>query len=330
MNKKWNLLVLLLAIMMIAAGCSSGVSDSATGNAADVADNGSSQPITIKHMKGETKLDKPATRVVVLEWAFAENLIALGMQPIGNADNKNYKIWVAPEAALDDSVTDVGLRHEPNLETIASLKPDLIISNTDHNDAIYDQLNAIAPTIEFEPYPNEGDQYTGMVHNFKTIAAAVGKTDKAEQVLDELEQHYADAKEKLSKAGKGGLSYVITQAFTVQNAASLRLFTDTSTVVQTLDRIGLKNDWKSEKFEKYGFTDATVEALPAVSDTNFIYIVEKTDNVFENQLKDNTVWNELNFVKEKRTYMLDANTWTFGGPISSKVLVDRVVKVLTQ
>lgn len=123
---------------------------------------------------------------------------------------------------------------------------------------------------------------------------------------------------------------MLTQTFTVQNAAALRLFTDTSLVVQTLDRIGLKSDWKSSKFEKYGFTDATVEALPTISNTNFIYIVENTDNVFEYQLKDNTVWNGLNFDKEKRAHMLDASTWTFGGPISSKVLVDRVVQVFTQ
>ncbi|RNB78091.1 iron-siderophore ABC transporter substrate-binding protein [Brevibacillus nitrificans] len=330
MNKKRNLFVLFMAIMLMAVGCSSGVSESAPGNSTTVSDNGSSQPITIKHLRGETTLDKPAERVVVLEWAFAENLIALGIQPIGNADNQQYKIWEPAEAALDDNVTDIGLRNEPNLETIASLKPDLIISNADNNAAIYDQLNAIAPTIEFNQFPDQGDQYTEMVHIFESTAAAVGKTDKAKQVLSELEQHYVDAKEKLSKAGKEGSNYVLTQAFTVQNAAALRLFTDNSIVVQTLDRIGLKSDWKSSKFEKYGFTDATVEALPAVTNTNFIYIVENTDNVFENQLKDNTVWNGLNFVKEKRAHMLDASTWTFGGPISSKVLVDRVVQVFTQ
>ncbi|KAF6582703.1 ABC transporter substrate-binding protein, partial [Paenibacillus sp. EKM205P] len=83
----------------------------------------------------ELTLDKPAQRVVVLEWTFTEDLIALGVQPVGNADNANYKVYVTPEAALDSNVVDVGTRNEPNLEAIASLKPDLIISNFDGNEA---------------------------------------------------------------------------------------------------------------------------------------------------------------------------------------------------
>lgn len=287
-------------------------------------------PIVIKHAKGETTLDKPAQRVVVLEWIFTEDLLALGLQPIGNADNKEFAIWVTPEVPLASDVTDVGLRWEPSMETIASLKPDLIISNTDNNAAIYGQLNDIAPTIEFDPYPDDIDQYTRTIDIFKTIATAVGKEAEADQYLTDLDQYFADAKAKLAAAGKENFKYVLTQAFTSQNNAALRLFTDSSIVSQTLARIGLVNEWKSDKFMKYGYTDSTVEALPAVADTNFIYIVQKEDDVFANALKDNTVWKGLNFVKENRTYALDGSTWTFGGPTSSKVLVDRVVEVLTK
>lgn len=328
MKKLLHVSLVLLSILMITAACGSKNSNNAnseTSNNASPAD-----PIIIKHGKGETTLDKPAVRVVALEWIYSEELIALGIQPVGNADNKEYKIWVTDEATLADSVTDVGLRWEPNLETIASLQPDLIISNTDNNDAIYNQLNDIAPTIEFDPYPNEGDAYTGMVNDFKTIAAAVGKSAEADKVLADLDEHYEAAKKKLAAAGKDNFNYVITQAFSSQNSATLRMFTDTSTVVQTLNRIGLTSDWKSNKFEKYGFTDATFESLPAVSDSNFIYIVQEDDNVFGDSVKDNTVWNGLNFVKENRTYAIDGDTWTFGGPLSSKALVDRVVDAITK
>lgn len=289
-----------------------------------------SSPIVIKHAKGETTLDKPAQRVVVLEWIFTEDLLALGLQPIGNADNKEFTKWVTSEVPLASDVTDVGMRWEPSMETIASLKPDLIISNTDNNAAIYDQLNAIAPTIEFDPYPDGVDQYTRTIDIFKTIATAVGKEAEADQYLIDLDQYFADAKAKLAAAGKENFKYVLTQAFTSQNNAVLRLFTDSSVVSQTLARIGLVNEWKSDKFMKYGFTDSTVEALPAVADTNFLYIVQKEDDVFANALKDISVWKGLNFVKENRTYALDGSTWTFGGPTSSKVLVDRVVEVLTK
>jgi iron complex transport system substrate-binding protein len=341
MKKRFSVGILSLVVMLIIAACGNSSSgntnttkdaNNATSseNTATSGDASSTGPITIKHNKGETVLEKPAQRVVVLEWIFAESVIALGVQPVGNADNAEYTKWVTADAALGADVQDVGLRWEPNLETIAALKPDLIISNTDNNAAIYDQLNAIAPTIEFEPYPDEGDAYTGMEHIFNSIAAAVGKNAEAEKVWADLDQYYAEAKEKLAAAGKADLNYVIAQAFTHQDVVTVRMFTDTSTVSQTLARIGLKNDWKSEKFEKYGFTDSTIEALPSVTDSNFIYIVQDDDNVFGEPVKDNSVWNGLNFVKEKRTYQIDGSTWTFGGPLSSKALVERVVTSLTK
>ncbi|MEV5029417.1 ABC transporter substrate-binding protein [Paenibacillus sp. LPE1-1-1.1] len=345
MNKRLMSLIMVIVVMLVAAGCGANNSvntaagNEKNGNAAETnaaetnaSTETASGPIVVKDAKGEVTLDKPAQKVVVLEWTFTEDIIALGMQPIGNADNENYKLWVTGEAPLDAGVTDVGLRHEPNLETIASLKPDLIIANTDSHEAIYDQLKGIAPTLIFSLYPpdGQGDQYTEMINMFKSIAAAVGKTPEGDKVLADLDQHYADAKTKLAAAGKDGLNYVLTQAFSYQNAATMRLFTDNSLAVQTLDRIGLKNDWKSENFELYGFSTSTVEALPAVQDTNLLYIVQKDDDIFAGALKDNSVWNGLNFVKEKRTYALDSATWVFGGPISSKVIVDQVVNVLTK
>ncbi|GGD91458.1 ABC transporter substrate-binding protein [Paenibacillus nasutitermitis] len=346
MKKLLSIMAVSIVMAFIVAGCGTnnkneaGASNNAspaspsteanTGASGESPAPEASSPIVIKHAKGETTLDKPAQRVVVLEWIFTEDLLALGLQPVGNADNKEFAIWVTPEVPLAGDVTDVGLRWEPSMETIASLKPDLIISNTDNNAAIYDQLNAIAPTIEFDPYPDDIDQYTRTIDIFNTIATAVGKEAEADKYLADLDQYYADVKAKLAAAGKENFKYVLTQAFTSQNNALLRLFTDSSVVSQTLDRIGLVNEWKSDKFMKYGYTDSTIEALPAVEGTNFIYIVEKKDDVFANALKDNSIWKGLNFVKENRTYALDGSTWTFGGPTSSKVLVERIVEVLTK
>lgn len=342
MNKRLLSLIMVMIVVLVVAGCGSNntnntaANDNATGNANAAAGNAGSEtadgPIVLKDAKGEVTLDKPAQKVVVLEWTFTEDMIALGVQPVGNADNEGYKVWVTGEAPLDAAVTDVGTRGEPNLETIASLKPDLIIAVTDSHEAIYEQLKGIAPTLLFSLYPpeGEGNQYTMMEDTFKTIAAAVGKTAEGDKVLADLDAHYADAKTKLAAAGKEGLNYVLTQAFSYQNAATMRLFTDNSLAVQTLDRIGLKNDWKPETFEAYGFSTSSVEALPAVQDTNLIYIVQKDDDIFSNELKDNSVWNGLTFVKEKRTFGLSSTTWVFGGPVSSKVIVDEVVNALTK
>jgi len=292
-----------------------------------------SAPITLKDSKGELTLERPATKVVTLEWTYAEDLVAVGVQPAGNADNENYKKNVTDQAALGADVADVGTRQEPNLEAIAALQPDLIIGVAFRHEPILEQLKAIAPTLLFNPYPDEAsgvDQYGEMEETFRTIAAAVGKSEEADKVLADLAKHYDDAKAKLEQAGKNGAEVVLTQAYSNQNDAVLRLFTDNSMAIATLAKLGLTNAWKSDNFEAYGFSTGSVEALPAVQHANFLYIVQDNDDVFATKLKDNPVWTGLQFVKENRAYPLGGSTWVFGGPVSAKVFVDRTVDVLTK
>jgi hypothetical protein len=54
---------------------------------------------------------------VALEWLPVELMLALGVTPYGVADIPNYNLWVN-EPALPDSVIDIGLRTEPNLELL--------------------------------------------------------------------------------------------------------------------------------------------------------------------------------------------------------------------
>ncbi|TGU53214.1 iron-siderophore ABC transporter substrate-binding protein, partial [Mesorhizobium sp. M00.F.Ca.ET.186.01.1.1] len=101
-----------------------------------------------------------------------------------------------------------------------------------------------------------------------------------------------------------------------QNAVEFRLSTDNSTAIQILNRVGLTNAYKPKKFEMNGMTTTDVEALPALQDANFLHIIQDDDNVIENQLKNNPVWNGLKFVKENRIYALGGDMWPYGGPLS--------------
>lgn len=47
---------------------------------------------TITHELGTTEIKGTPKRVVTLEWAYAEDLLALGIQPIGSADKRLCKL----------------------------------------------------------------------------------------------------------------------------------------------------------------------------------------------------------------------------------------------
>ncbi|MEK8229195.1 hypothetical protein NKG05_29650 [Oerskovia sp. M15] len=68
--------------------------------------------MTFTDERGEQTLDAPATEVVSLEWGLTENLLALGVDVVGQADVVGYNTWDV-SVPLDASTPDVGMRGRP-------------------------------------------------------------------------------------------------------------------------------------------------------------------------------------------------------------------------
>ncbi|HEY2491878.1 MAG TPA: iron-siderophore ABC transporter substrate-binding protein [Paenibacillus sp.] len=342
---KSSAFILLLLLVLVVSACGNQGSNT-KGNASatetttkdgDISSNGettsgSTETRTITHALGDSIITGVPKRVVVLEWSYAEDVLALGVQPVGIADIKGMNQWVNIPVKIGPDVTDVGDRGAPNMEIIASLKPDLIIGLKTSLESTYKELSNIAPTLTFEPYPAEGqdDQYVEMERTFNTIADVLGKKAEAETVLKDLDKTYEDAKAKIVAAGKDKVPFTLVMAYSNQNAVTFRISTDNSMAVKILEHIGLTNAHKSDKFEIYGFTTADVEALPALQDANLLHMIQDDDNVIENQLKDNPVWKGLNSVKENRVYALGGDMWPYGGPLSAQIMAQKTADLLTQ
>ncbi|HBZ82744.1 MULTISPECIES: ABC transporter substrate-binding protein [Brevibacillus] len=340
---KFPILLVFLSAMLLLAACGNGGTanqntQSGSGQAQPAAtpqpeaDKSAEQVRTVKHLMGETTIKGVPKRVVALEWSSAEHVLALGVQPVGIADIPNMKKWVKLPVEIAPEVVDVGSRVAPNLESIMLAKPDLIIGMKRNVEANYDELSKIAPTIAFDSNPAEGqgDQYTRMIDTFKEIADILGKNAEAEKVLQDLDKTYAEAKERIAKAGMDKTPIVLAMGYSNQNAVDFRLSTDNSTAIQILNRVGLTNAYKSKKFEMNGMTTTDVEALPALQDANFLHIIQDDDNVIENQLKNNPVWNGLKFVKENRIYALGGDMWPYGGPLSAQIMAKKAADLLAK
>ncbi|MCT2536048.1 iron-siderophore ABC transporter substrate-binding protein [Aquibacillus koreensis] len=288
--------------------------------------------VTVTDMYGEQTFETTPERVVVLEWVYAEDVLALDIQPVGMADIEGYHAWVNIDKELSEDVADVGTRQEPNLEAVAELNPDVIITAGFRHEAIMDSLKEIAPTLAFNPYPNEGEgnQYEEMTTTFNEIAKLFGKESEAEQVLTDLDAAYESAKEEIDAANIENKSFVLSQAYSSENNPVIRLFKDNAMAIQIMQNIGLENAYESEGFQAYGFDQASVEALQNFQDAHFFYIVQEEDNIFSNQLAGNPAWENLGFVEEGRTYQLPGDTWTFGGPLSAQVFAEQIKEVLIQ
>lgn len=328
MNYRQLLPTLLLAVML--AGCALPVAVPAATDPVETepAPVETATSTIIAHALGETTIPATPQRIVALEWTYVEDLLALGIQPVGAADIAGYNDWVQIPVALSADVVDVGTRQSPNLETIAGLAPDLILAPSFRIAEIYEQLSEIAPTLAFDAYPtDEGmTQYDEMRQTFLTIADVVDRRAEGEAVLAEMEAVFAAARAEIDAAGRLGEPFVLAQAFG-EDTVQIRLFTDNAMAVEIVEQIGLENAWQDATFQQYGFTTVSVESLPELGDVNFFYVVQDENNVFTRE-SITPIWESLAFVQNDHAYALGGDTWLFGGPLSAEVLVETVLEVM--
>ncbi|QTN00282.1 ABC transporter substrate-binding protein [Sediminibacillus dalangtanensis] len=328
--KKWYLLIIIIIQAGLLAACGNDADQDEQAGQED--DSSGSEAVTIEDAYGEQTFDQTPERVVVLEWVYAEDLLALGIQPVGMADMEGYHNWVNIEPELGKDVQDVGTRQEPSLEAIAELNPDLIITAGYRHEAIMDSLKEIAPTLAYNPYPaeGEGNQYEEMTATFQELAKLFGKQDKADQVLSDLNSTYQQAEQEIADAGMDDKPFVLSQAYSSDNSPVIRLFKDNAMAVQIMENIGLENAYQSDGFQVYGYDETSVETLQNFQDARFFYIVQENDNIFDDQLKGNPAWENLQFVEQDETYRLPGDTWTFGGPLSAEVFAEQIKEALIE
>ncbi len=227
---------------LLLSGCSADSGDSATaasagrGSAAPSASAGHTAPRTVPkgmgsgkpdgefprtvgHFEGRTTIAAEPERVVVISTGQADALLTLGTVPVGSTRGDGadlvpgYLFEDFPQdAARLAKVVDVGSRVDPDLETIANVKPDLILMNIAGKNAkgLYTALSELAPTI--------ATQGTGLYwkQDFLLVADGLGRTARAQSFLDAF---HADAV-ALGKA----VDKPVTVSFLRLNGDRLRVF----------------------------------------------------------------------------------------------------------
>lgn len=150
------------------------------------ADANAGFPRTVEHAMGKTEIPAKPKRVVALDASFVDATLILQTPVVGFTDYRtiNGKL---PDYLGDDRTTygaeavSVGTLTEPNLEKIAALKPDLIITAKVRHEKLYPQLSKIAPTVMTE---TTGPTWKD---NIRLEGKALGEEDKAEEGIASYE-----------------------------------------------------------------------------------------------------------------------------------------------
>jgi iron complex transport system substrate-binding protein len=185
----------LLAAAVILTSCGSG-DDAGAGDTDAARSSSGAFPVTVTTAFGDVTIEEEPTRVVALGWSDAETALALGVQPVGASDwlgvgGDGLGDWVEGRY---DKAPEIIETMEPSYEAIAALEPDLILdTRSDATEERYELLSAIAPTIG-QP-EGVGPWQTTWQQQLEMVGQALGKSDEAAELQDEVDQAFADAAE---------------------------------------------------------------------------------------------------------------------------------------
>jgi iron complex transport system substrate-binding protein len=291
----------------------------------------STGPVSLTDSYGRTvELERPAERVVVLEWQQIEDVLTLCVAPVAVADVDGYTTWDTAET-LPEGVVDVGTRGEPNLDALYATDPDLVIIEA------YTAEDEIIATLEKYDVPvlatkgaDAADPIQNMVDTFRLIAEATGREERADVVIDEFEASLAEAKQTVADAGLDVTDFVYFDGWIEGGNVAIRPFGQGSLVGELGEELGLTNAWTGEVDPAYGLAVTDIEGMTEVGDASFFYTGTRDPaGDFTDELLANEIWTSLPAVVEDRAHAFRAGIWTFGGPRSAQQVLDAYVGLLT-
>lgn len=172
--------------LLTLAGCACG-SDAEPQGTAAAADS-----VTVEDNSGSHEIATPPASVVALDNRTFQTLSDWGVELSAGA------VALMPDTVSyldDESIVDIGLHSEPDLEAIVAVEPDLIISGqrfTQHNEAIA-ELVPDATIIDLEP--REGEPFDEELKRQTTVLGEIfGKQDEAQALVDDFDAAVERAK----------------------------------------------------------------------------------------------------------------------------------------
>ncbi|MDX6556923.1 MAG: iron-siderophore transport system substrate-binding protein [Miltoncostaeaceae bacterium] len=279
--------VLLLALAAL-AGCGGDDDGGAEGEMRSVV-----------HAMGTTEVSAHPERAVVLDTGELDSAIALGVTPVGAVEaipGEGFSDYLA-DAAKEIEI--VGSIDQPDLEAIAALEPDLILSSKVRHEAIYDQLAAIAPTVFTE------DIGVAWKENFPLHAEALGRVEEGEELTTEYEADVAAFKADM------GDRLADTHVSVVRSVGDeVRVYLNANFIGTVLKDLGLPRP-PAQDVDDFSLT-ATLENLEDADGDVMFLSRYGPDHPILDRLMGSPLWQRLDAVKAGRVFDVPDDLWFLG------------------
>lgn len=259
---------------------------------------------------GPVRVAESPRRVVVLDSGELDEVLSLGVKPVGIVTATGVEDVQPYLADQVDGVPRVGTNTEPELEKIAELEPDLIIGTKVRVEKSYDLLSGIAPTVL-------GESPADWKENLLLHGDALGRKQQAESLLSDFEARAAELGDRL---GEGDRPSVAVVRFV---PGEIRLYAPESFVGSILvEDVGVRLPPAAE--EVTGDINATLslENLDeADADVLYTSTYGAPDATDEAQATGLPMWQRLTAVESGRVHQVDDDIWMLGIGVTGAGLV---------
>ncbi|MFD7293055.1 ABC transporter substrate-binding protein [Streptomyces sp. NPDC059897] len=275
-------------------------------------------PRTVKHAMGSTEIKQQPKRVVVLDVGELDNVVSLGIKPVGLAPSEGSP--ELPSYLKKDAghPKNVGTINSLNLEAIAALKPDLIVGSQLRAANSYDELSQIAPTV-FSIRPG----FTWK-ENYLLNAAALDKTAQAKKNLAAYEKRAKDLGAKL-----GDDKPTVTMLRFMPEGL-IRLYANDSFIGTILKDVGIPRP-KNQDISDLAAEVSAENIDQADADYIFTGVYGKPNATEKATVQKNPLWKNLKAVKDGHAYDVPDETWYLGlGTMAADAVLDDLGRHLTK
>jgi iron complex transport system substrate-binding protein len=194
---------LLAAAALVAAGCETGFDE----------EKETARPLKVAHALGEAKVPGQAERPLMLTDGALDTTLALGVAPVAAAlPGGEAPAYLRPRA---EGLEVLGPLTAARIPEVEALDPDLILGSG-AQDALYERLGTVAPTVMSEPHPGGHWQL-----DVRLFGEALGRTNAGERLLIDWDSRVAAARRALGerddvaavRAVRGGLRLAGLESF---------------------------------------------------------------------------------------------------------------------
>ncbi|MFB9277131.1 iron-siderophore ABC transporter substrate-binding protein [Cohnella cellulosilytica] len=326
-----SVILVLLLLTALAAACGEKANDAAPASesapaaesapASQPAESGP-YPRTITDYKNKSvELKTEPQRIAVTDYVIFSHLVSLDYYPMAaNMYDSYISIMESMKSRLQGkSIENLGEWDAINLEKTASLEPDLILSSTSDADKAYEQLEAIAPVLFYDPV-KMGNTETDWKWGVRELAKVIAQEEKAEQVIADTERTMAEKKaEFAAHEGKTVAFFLYSKArggFTMQSYTALKAY---------YEGLGLTPALRNEAVETI-----SMEGLVDL-DPDYIFIFETNGSVAQEleEMKGDKVWNGLKAVKNDQVFFANFSMAVMS-PVNLLYGIDVIDKALNR